>query len=558
MKKNRLLGPLLIPIAILFVIFGMFFTAASEDVYAKDGVTFTLELGEKHQALAEAMAESPEEWLALNSWFSDEQNKPEIDIDGSTLIFTLPGNHYYFESIIRWLYDSLHTALGKYSNEGNLYNENFFDSGERIYISEGYDIIIYQRQSVIGTKPKQDFVDSSEHYNSINLLIGESRDKPLQDGQELFLLWDRPLDSMDVHIEIPECGEEVAMEKQGDWERDIPNNQPIVTCDEHTMLGRYYNNLPHSYWANSFSIGYGQIKDPYEGVLEGGKKYIAAAYIYADWGYYFASNCKVNVNGEPAEKESRRSPYWPGEYELFKYIEPTHTWEPWEITKEPTATQDGEMQRTCKPSGLHVEKKSVPKLSPAEPLLAKMTSKGAKKMNISWTKVDGADGYDIFFARCKRNGKSSSYKLAKSVKDAGTLKWTKSGLKKRSSYKAYVKAYTLSDGEKKYISTSPVVHAYTSGGTKRFTNPKSVKVDKTSVKLSQDKTYKIKASVKKMKKSKRLITGTHAPKLRYLSSDKNIATVDSSGIITAKATGSCKIYVFAANGVRKTLNVTVE
>ena len=50
---------------------------------------------------------------------------------------------------------------------------------------------------------------------------------------------------------------------------------------------------------------------------------------------------------------------------------------------------------------------------------------------------------------------------------------------------------------------------------------------------------------------------SHTSKLRYLSSDRKVATVSKSGRITAKGTGKCTIYVFAHNGVSKSIRVTV-
>ena len=46
--------------------------------------------------------------------------------------------------------------------------------------------------------------------------------------------------------------------------------------------------------------------------------------------------------------------------------------------------------------------------------------------------------------------------------------------------------------------------------------------------------------------------------LRYVSSNKKIATVSKSGKITAKSKGSCKVYVIAVNGARKAVRVTVK
>ena len=46
--------------------------------------------------------------------------------------------------------------------------------------------------------------------------------------------------------------------------------------------------------------------------------------------------------------------------------------------------------------------------------------------------------------------------------------------------------------------------------------------------------------------------------LRYISSMKDVATVNKNGKIKARKKGSCKIYVIAVNGIRKTISVTVK
>ena len=191
-------------------------------------------------------------------------------------------------------------------------------------------------------------------------------------------------------------------------------------------------------------------------------------------------------------------------------------------------------------------------------LLAKMTAKGKSSLEFTWSKVDGAQGYDIFLSRCNHNGKVQKLSKVMTIKGNQTLTWTKKKLTKKASYKAVVKAYVMKNGKKTYVRTSPMVHVYTSGGTKNYTNAKSVTVKKTKVTLKKGKTYKIKASVKKLKKSKKLMPATHEPKLRYISSNKKIATVSKSGKITAKSKGSCKVYAIAVNGARKAVRVTVK
>lgn len=190
--------------------------------------------------------------------------------------------------------------------------------------------------------------------------------------------------------------------------------------------------------------------------------------------------------------------------------------------------------------------------------LAKLKAKGSKALVLTWIKVKGATGYDIFFGKCSKKDTKASCKRVKTVKGNKSPKWTKKRLKKKTAYKAYVRAFVKKNGKKKYVGTSPMVHAYTSKGTKTYTNAKSVTVKKTKVKLKKGKTFKIKAKVNKLKKGKKLMPKAHAAKLRYVSSDKKIATVSKSGKIKAKAKGSCKVYVLAVNGVNKAIKVKVN
>lgn len=203
------------------------------------------------------------------------------------------------------------------------------------------------------------------------------------------------------------------------------------------------------------------------------------------------------------------------------------------------------------------KKKPTPPAKASGILLAKLTAKGSKSLTVSWNRVKGAKGYEIFFARCDGKGRTTTKKV-KTVKAGKPLKWTRKGLKKKKAYKVYVKAYTVKNGKKKYIKSSPLMHAYTSGASKKYTNAKAVTVKKTKVTLKKGKTFKIKAKVVKLKKNKKLMPRTHVPTLRYISSNKKVATVSKAGKITAKARGTCKIYVYAHNGVCKTIKITVK
>lgn len=178
-------------------------------------------------------------------------------------------------------------------------------------------------------------------------------------------------------------------------------------------------------------------------------------------------------------------------------------------------------------------------------------------MTISWNKVQGAEGYDIFFAECNHGGRETVCRNEKTIKGNRTFKWTRSGLETGTSYKFYVRAYVTKDGRKTYVSKSPMFHAYAGGYTKEYTNAKGVKVNRRKLTLEKGKTFRIKARVIKLKKNRKLMPESHEPAIRYMSSDKKVAAVSKKGVITARGTGTCTVYAYAHNGVSKSIKVTV-
>ncbi len=83
--------------------------------------------------------------------------------------------------------------------------------------------------------------------------------------------------------------------------------------------------------------------------------------------------------------------------------------------------------------------------------LVSIKSKGAGKARITWKRIPGADGYEIYM----KTGKSS-YKKIKTIAKGKTVAFTKSGLKKGKSYSFRIRAYKKSQGKKAYGSYSNV------------------------------------------------------------------------------------------------------
>lgn len=181
-------------------------------------------------------------------------------------------------------------------------------------------------------------------------------------------------------------------------------------------------------------------------------------------------------------------------------------------------------------------------------LLRAQTAKLKKNsVTIKWNKVKNADGYIVYGAKC---GAKSKYKVLKVV-SAKTTSYTHKKLKKGTYYKYNVVAFKYVNGVKVTLAASKKIHATTQGG--KYGVAKSVKLNKSKATIKKGKTFKIKASeIKKDKKIKK-----HRA-ICYESSNTKIATVDSKGKIKAKKKGKCTIYVYAQNGVYKTVKVTVK
>ena len=181
----------------------------------------------------------------------------------------------------------------------------------------------------------------------------------------------------------------------------------------------------------------------------------------------------------------------------------------------------------------------------------KNVGKKGTSLQLAWTKVSGADGYDVYFARYDKKDR-----LYKTV-PAGDTSLRVDGLNRNQCYKANVVAWKRVKGSKSTIGkASPAVYANASRNNKKTTNAVSITLKKPSVTLKVGATHAIKASVKGMKSGVKVLA--RAGLLRYFSSNRNVATVNASGRITATGKGRCAIYVMASNGLRVKVAVTVK
>lgn len=178
-----------------------------------------------------------------------------------------------------------------------------------------------------------------------------------------------------------------------------------------------------------------------------------------------------------------------------------------------------------------------------------------KNIIVNFSTAKNADGYMIYAGYCG----SGSYPLAKTIKGNSTNSFTltKIGGKAIDTTKnvfLYVVAYKNVNGKKITIVRSASVRVAASDS--KYTNAKSVTVNKTAVTLNAGKQTTIKAQVTPANAKKTLLAP--GAELNYVSANKSVATVDANGKITAVAKGAANIYVYAQNGKKAKVAVTVK
>ena len=182
-----------------------------------------------------------------------------------------------------------------------------------------------------------------------------------------------------------------------------------------------------------------------------------------------------------------------------------------------------------------------------------------KKLQVSWGRVTGADGYSVYVQYC---GKDFS---AKSLNQVKSGKKTKITVKKvngkkldtTKNFKLYVVAWKWENGKKSTLAKTLTIHVAGKDSVK-YTNVKSIQVKKSSYTLKKGGTVTLHPKAVLYDKRKKQLSVAHCKEFRYLSSNKKVATVTAGGKVKAKGTGECTIYVFAKNGCRRKIKIKVK
>ncbi len=177
-------------------------------------------------------------------------------------------------------------------------------------------------------------------------------------------------------------------------------------------------------------------------------------------------------------------------------------------------------------------------------LQARLAKSTKSTIRLKWRSVGGSSRYVVYGARC-----GYGYKQLASTTSTTAMIYS---LEKGRYYK-FVVAAVRSDNS--IITTSKTVHACTAGG--RYCNTGKVKFTKggSSRKLSVGKSFKLKAKYTKASSKRKLKSYR---KMRYESSNTDVATVTGSGKVKAVGKGTCYIFAFAQDGRCRRCKVKVS
>lgn len=176
-------------------------------------------------------------------------------------------------------------------------------------------------------------------------------------------------------------------------------------------------------------------------------------------------------------------------------------------------------------------------------------------LKLKWKTVKKADGYIIY----RYNKKNGGYIAVKSIKNAKTTEWIDKQRETNKVYKYKIAAYKMINQKKLFSKKSGYVMAKTYQRDKVKINAREPKVSNRKVYLGLCSSKKIKTRVLASKYGTNENKRAFSTKVRWYSSNNQIAKVDKNGKITAGTTpGKCNIYVVAHNGRRTKIKVTVK
>lgn len=179
------------------------------------------------------------------------------------------------------------------------------------------------------------------------------------------------------------------------------------------------------------------------------------------------------------------------------------------------------------------------------PSNVKATRISSKKVKLTWNKVKGAMKYEIYLK--KRN---KYHKIA----TVNKTKYIVKKLKKNKQYYFKIKTVKKIKGNTYRSSFSNYVSCYTNSKNSKYTNVNNIKFLANPKVVMEKNKINLKYVIVKERHNKKLKN----KKIRWWSSNKNVAIVNKYGKVETKNSGEVIIYAKAHNGVIAKYKLTVD
>ena len=185
------------------------------------------------------------------------------------------------------------------------------------------------------------------------------------------------------------------------------------------------------------------------------------------------------------------------------------------------------------------------------PLWLYTTGQKKHSIDLAWTGVPGAVKYAVYGAPC-----GEKMKKLRKLGNVNRFMVKKAGSKLRQG-RYYKFRVTALDKRGRVIEKSKVIHVVTKGGA--FTNFSRVKVKDSVIRRAAGLRpgRKLKLKARAVKQDGSLEAEIHRG-MRYVSDNRKVASVSRSGVIKAKAPGSCLVYAYTQSGTFTCIKVVVE
>lgn len=184
-----------------------------------------------------------------------------------------------------------------------------------------------------------------------------SGDTAINADTDIYYIMYKKIDKVSAGIESPVCGTETANGTQS-----VPydqTNPPAVSVTS----GKGYklfmaDSKPYAFWTVNRTE-----TTPFVGMFKGDETYYARFRLLADFGYVFSERPTATLDNAEVTLVQVEDATNQKNLIVGGAVKADHNWGEWEVTKEPTETEEGLEERTCKTvdCGAH-EERTIPKL----------------------------------------------------------------------------------------------------------------------------------------------------------------------------------------------------